>query len=361
MNQKKINRFVFLSAVVAGMTLVGCSSDDNNDPKEPDNIDQGYSQEEIADCLPGAWVTVDENGNWNRVDFTRNENENWSYVWLSSEGATPENGLLVTQGTWHFYDATRPGTSVILTPSFGSQQPATLLAYPTSVKEMEITWEQTDDLSEVAGSRTSYTFNRIITSVFATPGTEVELPLKELLKDKAYNIAESPNTSIATIDKSNAKVTVTGCGTTYIAVGTEEGTGYIEVTGSPLTKMPIDFGEFLGVGGREYEYEDGYHIAWDRDITPLKTEYPGISEITYDAAFVSNTVRSLDDIRVYPEQGTSLYAMWLIANQEAEFNSATKKLIGFKNSLKHFLLYLNSDTYLETPFFQYEYLQYDIN
>ena len=352
MNQKKINRFVFLSAVVVGMTLVGCSSDDNNDPKEPDNIDQGYSQEEIADCLPGAWVTVDENGNWNRVDFTRNENENWSYVWLSSEGAVPDKDLLATQGTWHFYDATRPGTSVVLTPIFGSLQPATLLAYPTSVNDMEITWEQTNDLSEVSPARTTYTFHRIITSVFANPETEVEVPLKDLLKDKEYIISDSPNTRIATIDKSNAKVTVTGCGTTYIAVGTEEGTGYIEVTGSSLTKMPINFSEFLGMGG-VYNEESGQY-SWSGDISPLKEIYPGISYIGIDAWAPTNTMRELGGITIYPYSDVSIYAMWLIANQEGAFTAAPRFKFSFANSLNHFSLniYFNTD---ERRYFYYSW------
>ena len=341
---------IFCVMLLALCVLVGC------DGNEPGDLNAGYSQEEIVATLPGAWVTFDENNNWNRIDFTDGGDDQLVYVWLSAEGSSPEKGLVASRGKWQFSDSTRPVTSLALTPELHQLQTSALLVIPTSLTEMEITWLQTDYTCGVRSDGKTLTLNRIITSVFATPGTEVDVLIKDILKNKVYTILDSPDPSVATIDVSSSKVTVTGYGTIYIPVQSNEGTGYIEVTGSPLAKMPININDFLGMM-RHYD-EDTEISSWEGDISPLLEEYPGISNIKYFTERDGNTWRYIYKIEVYPDPKTSGYAMWLIANQEWEFCSAVNDQLDnqlnyvyssrIHNKLK--VIFYRSQNF-ETPFF----------
>ncbi|MBD5335818.1 MAG: hypothetical protein HDR95_00700 [Bacteroides sp.] len=373
---------IFCVMLLALCVLVGCDDNepvapvnpdkpieqpggDNNDNEYPDvnepgDLNAGYSQEEIAATLPGAWVTFDENNNWNRIDFTNGEDDQLTYVWLSAEGPAPEKGLVASRGKWQFSDSTRPVTSVALIPEFDQLQTSALLVIPTSLTEMEITWQQTDYTCGVRSDGKTLTLNRIITSVFATPGTEVDVLIKDILKNKVYTILDSPDPSVATIDKSSSKVNVTGYGTIYIPVQSNEGTGYIEVTGSPLIKMPINISDFIGM--RSHYDEDTEISSWEGDVSPLLEEYPGISNIKYFTELGGNTWSYIYSIKVYPDPKISGYAMWLIANQEWKFRSATKEFLNFSpfhvypNIWAHELIVVfDRSKNFETPYFEYTY------
>ncbi len=339
MKMKTISYFSFFSALLVGMLLGACSSDE---PKEPTPDAPGYTQEEIAKALPGAWVTEDENGNWNRMEFSElDEKGHGTYVWLTTEGRTPERNLQVNQGTAKFYTANSLGTCYLLQSDICSTKIQTYLLYPTSIKGMEINWRRLNGISDNVGDKPLYKSRRILATIFGNPGSEYEVELPDAVKSMGYTIGDSPSPIIAVIDKSTCKVNINSCGTVYIPVMTEEGTGCIEVTGSPLTKMPFDVDHYIGLTGSEVMTDEGLQMYWGKDLSPLDQEYPGISDLSYHYGLYTMSWYMIYTITIEPDIEMTAYAMWLLGEREGELNSANKTDIVFLNSNRRFFVDIN--------------------
>ncbi len=316
MKTKTISYFSFFLALLVGMLLGACSSDE---PKEPKPNETSYSQKEIAKVLPGAWLMIDDDHNWNRIDFTRTNNKEGSYVWLSSQSQIPILDFEIIKGNWSFSSSKQPETSVFLVPEFGSMESNIKLGTPTSMNELEITWKFTEGTSNLPDKQKTCTFHRILATIFGVRDSEFEIDLTSLLKKKEYSFEIPENQDIVTMDEgSSSKIRIQGYGTTYIPVFTEDGIGFIEVTGSPITHIPFNVSDYYGILGW-YDSLEGFF--WNGHTPALEQQYPGIEEIKTYGKFMTNTMCLLRSIVVYFNQDVKPYVMWLIASRDNNLTS----------------------------------------
>lgn len=310
----KLLRFIpFLLVGVLGLT--GCSSD--NEPNSQDPIEKP-NYDNLKEDILGDWVSMDQEGKWNRIQFEHNESGSLRFFWLTSESINSNTPFKAGYGSWNLTD-----DNLKLSYERDSNfKDVEAIRINDGYSEFGLQFSFTSE----DGLETSLDFNKILVSYFAEPGAVQNLSLNSLVGSSEIISIESPDPEIAEASPDGNEIRINGTGTTYIRVTTSNGIALIEVTGSEIVQVPSDIVGIMGAIGRWNEAQGHeYEINW---VNPEVSE---ILERTYDYftlkyyySSISNTLRVLDSIYLSFDSKITYYSVWQMAKRfgaEASVNS----------------------------------------
>lgn len=309
--------------MLLSVAFAGCAKD------EPDVIKPGDDTEEpsavtmdlIKETLPGSWVAFDSQNVWNRLTVSFKENGESDFVWLESKDQEMNGRIDDSIGKVGITDTN--GCTAELTIDGSTTMINWIGVTPIRLSGMEMTCDVRKRSKEFNGTilESDVVFHRVLDSVFGKLDEKFTISLDPYVNKADVLSVTSMNPRIATIDLESNTVTINGYGTTYIEVKTEEGTAYIEATGSPLVSLPELYLHTLGYTGRYEEYDGKIYWNGKDPGEILDANYEWINNVKWKCGNLTNTIVCVYEINVTVDSAIDSYSMYLLASKIGQLDT----------------------------------------